>query len=218
MWSVGSTRSDAQPGRRDGALLLFGACVLELVGISTDSWSIAHLAIPMGTIGLARFLGSPPLLTAALSLFAVPLPFFMTAALSPDLEASFASVASGIAQVAGLRVDSTVWTIDGPGGGIDLMPADGGLALAHLMAGIGWFSGVRGGADLTRCTKSALVSGLAAFPVQLAAMVAAAAAIGAGTPALGLFLLRDALWPLMALGGIAAALRGPRAGPEPGRL
>jgi hypothetical protein len=212
-WSVGSVREDREPGRRDGAALLMIACILELVGISSDSWSIAHLAIPLGVLGLARFLGAPPLRTAALAFFAIPPPYFLTALLSPELEAAYASVGSAVSNALGFPVRASILTFDGPGGGIDLMAADGGVALAHMLAGIGWFSGVRARASSARCAARAVAWGLAAFPLQAAGVVTAAVATGAGAPALGLFLLRDALWLLAALAGVLLVLR--RAGPAP---
>jgi hypothetical protein len=108
-----------------------------------------------------------------------------------------------------------VWTLDGPRGGIDLIAADGGVALAHMLAGIGWFGGARAGVGVARCAARAVAWGLAAFPLQAGGMVAAAVATGAGAPTFALFLLRNALWPLAAVAGVILVLR--RAGPASAR-
>ena len=202
-----------EPGRRDGAALLAFACALELAGIASDSWSLARLAIPLGVLGLARFLGAPPLRAAALAFFAVPPPYFLTALLSPELEAAYGAAGSAVANALGLPVRTGIGTLDGPAGGIDLIAADGGVALAHMLAGIGWFGALRAGAGVARCATASVAWGLAAFPLQLAGVVAAAVATGAGAPAVGLFALRHALWPLAAAAGVLLALR--RARPDP---
>jgi hypothetical protein len=215
-WSVASVRSAQQPPRRDGAALLLAACLLELVGISGRSWSIAHLALPLGVVGLARLLGSPRLPVAALAFFAIPPPYFATALLSPRLEAGYAAAGSVVANALGLPVRASLSTLDGPGGGVDLIAADGGVALAHLLAGIGWFGGVRRNAPLAPSAAVAVAWGLAAFPLQAAGVVLAAVATGAGEPALGRFLLRHALWLLAALAGILLVVRRPAPVPSRG--
>jgi hypothetical protein len=215
-WCAASHRAPPQPRRRDGAALLLAACVLELVGIAGRSWSVAQLALPLGAVGLARYVGAPPVQVAALALFAVPPPYFATALLSPHLEGAHAAVGSALANALGLPVRASLGTLDGPGGGLDFIPADGGVPLAHLLAGVGWLGGIRAGAGLAGCAARAAVFGLAALPLQAAGMTAAAVAVGAGAPALALVLLRHALWPLAALGALVLVLRRPgRSAPGP---
>jgi hypothetical protein len=187
--------------------LLTGAIALEGIGIAANSWSIAQLGLALGVVGLARFRGFPPLSVAALAFFAIPLSDFVTSSLSPQLESALASLTSWIARSAGLGVEAVGPALKGPAGGVNLLAADGGPALAHLLAAVGWFAGLRAGASPMGLVARSLAWSISALPVQAIAMLGAAIAVGAGVPGLGKWWLRYGLWPAVFIVGVLIARR-----------
>jgi hypothetical protein len=85
--------TDGQGGR-DGALWLALGVALEFLGIAAGSWSIARLGLPIGVLGLARLLGAPGLRVAMLSVWLIPIPFFLISAGTPHVEGILTSAVS----------------------------------------------------------------------------------------------------------------------------
>lgn len=191
-----------RPIRRDGYLWLAIAAALVVFAVGAGLERVGRLAIPLAALGLARLAGRPSLARAALAAWIVPVPTALVRA-APDLERL---VAAGLAAVGlgALEPHGDALAFVAAGGSLPLGPADGGLPLAVLLAGLGWLRGSLRGARTSRLVAGSLCWALCAIPIQVVALAVAVAALHLGAPALGRAWLDHALWVCVA---VAALIR-----------
>lgn len=188
---------EAAAPRRDGYLLLALGLAVALVSVGGGMPRLGRPGAPIAILGMARVLGRPSPLRAASSLFMLPPPKLLMQAL-PGLHGIFAALAvhlhGDLARVGDdLRFGALL---------LPLEPADGGLPLCALLAGLGWIAAVRRGAALPAAARAALIGALLALPIQAAALCAALALLLAGHPDAARALLSHAPWLLCAGGGL----------------
>ncbi len=192
--SRGEPASPRRP--RLGSVALVAGVALQILGIAGGAWSVARLGLPVAFCGLALATGRPSLPAAALSLWIVPPPTAATSLVSSWLEAPLARFAAGVWSALGAGLTASGPLLRTPSGaelGID----EGGLRLAVLLAGMGWYAGVRARAGSAGLLRRALVFGLWAIPGQAVAVLGAAGLLLLGQPALGRHALQSGL-PLVA--------------------
>lgn len=211
-WSAYTAEERDRPAR-DGLVWLALGVALSLVGVGGGMPRVGRPGIALAVIGLARATGAPPLRCALLAAFAIPPPTQLVALLSPGLEGAAAWLAARVAGLlgSGALVDWSrareIRLVASDGGALSLYPADGGLALAWSLAGVGWFAAVRRGGSLRAASRRALRWGTAALPLQALALGAASALALLGAP----HAARAGLDAVVAVAAIAAlwlAVRG----------
>jgi hypothetical protein len=203
--------SDA-PSRRpraDGWLWIALALALALVSAGGGMARLGRPAIPIAVLGLARVLGRPAPVRAALAVWVVPLPNALLQATSPGLEWL---VGAGLARAAaGLGIPlQWVQTRDfvgltAPGGSLALGGVQGGLPLVALLAGLGWYAAARHDAPLRAAARRALRWAPWGLVVQAAAIALAAVLLAAGSPGAARGLLVHATWIAVAACGLVLA-------------
>jgi hypothetical protein len=174
--------------------------------------------VPLAVVGLARALGRPALPRALVALWWIPVPDFLVNRLAPGLETIVPWLCAGAAQALGIDAS---WTrgsefhpaaggrLFGPGGALLFDPADGGLPLAVVLAGLGWYRAAGHGGPLARCAASALRVAPWAIPIQALGLVATCAVAIAGSPFGAGLLLHYGLWMAAAGGFHLRARRTP---------
>lgn len=209
-WALWLRKGDRRlPPRRDGAALLVAGALLELIGIAGGTWSLARFGLPVGALGLARLRGAPPLAVLVLGFFAIPLPSTISSLASPALETALAEAAVAPLAAAGFGVDVVGPTILGPAGRINLDARDGGLPLAGLLAGCGWFEAIRGRSPLPSILLRSFCWLLLGLPAQLLGFVVAGTLLGLGHADAGRIWLTTGTWFTAALLSLAWLWRQP---------
>lgn len=130
---------------------------------AADAARFGRLALPLAVVGLALRTGKPSLGLALGSVWLVPLPHALLRAASPELEGAWLEVAR---QILGDGARALAPS---------LRPEDSGLALAWWLAGAGYLRATTNGARILAALRRAIASALAAFPLQVAAILAASA-------------------------------------------
>jgi hypothetical protein len=208
------------PGRRGGALAIALGISLELIGLATGSASVARIGLPVAALGLARFSGRPAVATAALLVFAVPLPDTLVLLASPALQSATVEAVGALLVRAGapLQADGLAWI--GPGKRIVLAPAEGAASLALALATLGWYAGLRAGTGAAGAARRAALLVPLAIPLQIFVMLVAGTLLAADLGDAARFFLRQGGW--LALAGIgllwiecAAARPRPRRSGQP---
>jgi hypothetical protein len=203
-----------------GYALLALALALQLVMLRAGWPRIARPAVGLAALGLALALGHPRPSLALTALLAVPAPSSLVEAWSPGLERAVAHGASWALGLIGVAADVT--TVAGRAllirtaeGNMRLEPSDGGLPLAALLGGLGWYAGARLGLPPTRLLAHGAAHALLAAPLQLAGAVAAIGACAGGAPRAARVLLTfgPALGALAVVWVLARRRRSTAAGP-----
>jgi hypothetical protein len=215
--------TDASPPRPrwDGYAWLALALALEVVAVGGGMPRYGRPAVPLAVLGLARVLGHPTPARALVALWLVPVPWVLQQASQPALEAL---LGAGVAALGlPLRVDREADALAGAAGVLPVSAADSGLALAGLLAGLGWYAAASSGASLRAAACAALRRAALAPALQAAVWAAAIALLSAGAIAPARSLLAGL--PLVVVFAFAfwgrdasAASRSPAldAGREPG--
>jgi hypothetical protein len=195
-------RTPREPARLAAGLPWIAAAILvELVASGGGLARYGRVALPLGIVGGLRATGLAPTPVAALAFFIVPVPRFLAQLGSLDPQRLWAGLAEalvpGSAEVLGLDH----W--------------DSGMRLAGLLAGFGWFAGLRLGDPGRVLFLRAAGFSLSAVLFQAVGVALAAGLCAAGATGLARAWLVHGLW--MATGALALALvihRTPAAGPE----
>jgi len=177
-----------EPWRREprplpGGLLIAAGLAATLLAIGGGLARAGRPGIPVACIGMALALGRPSLPVAMIVLWAIPPPYALAKALAPGLEHLLGELAAGAARAAGLSATLGPAALAMHGAELPLAPTDGGLPAVFYLAGIGWWSAVRGGCDARRAIRAALRMapfGLAAQSLCLALAFALLAARSPG--------------------------------------
>jgi len=203
------------PRPRAGLALVVAAVALEAVALVAGPERLARMALPLGALGAALATARPRLPGAWLALWLVPVPWRAVTLARPLAEPLVLTVASSTAHL--LAPDLAVGARGsvGTAQGLVLLPQDGGLPLAALASGLGWYGAARLGRGWREALQWALAGGLGALPAQMAAVVLAVpvAAAAGGEAARGWLSLGPASIACTAV--ILATERAARRGEEP---
>lgn len=203
--------------RATGYLLLAAGLFVTLVGVGGGMDRLARPALPLAVIGLARLLGRPPLPVALLALGMVPVPSFVLAPVAAMVGPVLAGLAAMICGFLGLSLQAHGATLAGIKGTIELGYGDTGLPLAILLAGLGWYAGLRRASteaptgDSESVLRQAAHKALRwlpwAIPVQVAAIIGAGIALSLGSVLWSRVLLDCGVWTLTTAVGLVRATR-----------
>jgi len=166
-------QSKAKP-RGSGYLLVLVALVIVFLGAAGGQEFIrfARSSIPLGVVGIALIFGRPSLAIALLSLWAVPLPNAALNLVEPALHKVLVSsamfVGGPISSIDAMHADPLGRVADQPIQGFESV-----LVFIFVMAGLGWYAGVRKRFRIARCAMGAAVFGSAgALFVWLVGLIA----------------------------------------------
>jgi hypothetical protein len=166
----------------------------EILGIVSDSWSIARLGLPIAILGTALHQGFPAPQTAVLAFGAVPLPSFVNQLFTPGLETALAGVATGIVGPFAPDLFSVGPVMKTSNHVLEFMPVHGGLLTAIVLGELGWYAAVRRGRSLRGSVPPALAGALLALVLHPLAATISAGLLVLGAPRLGLFWISHGLW------------------------
>ena len=201
LWAGDLERSTPRPG---GIALLALGAVVQIIGIASGSWSAARIGLPIAVIGLALRFGWPPLTTAALSVWLLPLPQGVLSLVSPlGLHTHIARLATGLLNALGAQLTMVGPTIRTPVAQLDLLSRDGGWLLMYVLAGLGWYSAARSGLSLRAAAARAARWAACGIPLQAIALLLAVSALALGWPKLGRGWLDQGAWIATAVVGLA---------------
>jgi hypothetical protein len=212
----------SQKPKLDGYLLLTAGLLVELVGIGGGIDRLARPALPLGVLGLARLLGRPPLAVALLALGMVPLPTFVLRPVAGMVGPALASLTAMTCTALGLSLRAHGATLAGVSGIIELGDGDTGVPLAVLLAGLGWYAGLRRApvdlpplnpqSLLRQCLCTALRWAPWAVPSQVGAVLAAGTVLALGGLGFSRILLSCGVWILTTAVGLLRATAPGRSG------
>lgn len=178
-----------RPWLRRGLPWLAAAAIVEVLAFMGGVPRYGRLALPLGVIGWLRASGLAPLPVALLAVWLVPVPRF--------------------AGQLGFGAPARLWSawanawLPGSGDALALDPWDSGLRLIALLAGIGWFAGLRRQPRLGAAAGRAALYGLAGVPAQALGVLVAAALLAAGASGASLAWRVHGLWMASALLALA---------------
>jgi hypothetical protein len=196
--AIVTSRDRVQPSSR-GYVLLSLAIVFEFVALRGNLARFARPTFALGAIGLCQVQGLAPVRAAALALWLTPVPSFAN---DLGLQTALLGVAIPLARLFGAELSFEESTVVAPSGVLEVLPSDGGLPLAALFSGLAWYASVRAGASLPATAIRAITWSAVALPVQVAVMLAALAALAAGSPGAARSVL-DHVGVVAALAGFA---------------
>jgi hypothetical protein len=194
-------RSDA-PSARMGAVLLVIGLVVELVAVGGGFVRLGRLGLPLAVIGMSRAFGLLPQQTALLALWWVPIPHAVVSLHSPALETAWLHLAAWPLDLIGADIGVGAALVRAGGGELALSDPDGGLPLAALLSGLGWYTSARLGEGLWRCLRRAVSWAVLAFPLQVTALGLAVAGLVLGVPGESLQLFLRLFWIPAAVAGL----------------
>jgi hypothetical protein len=205
-----AARIRSEPSRpapvTDGWIWLATALALQLAAVAGGVTRWGRAALPLAVWGGFRLLGVGGLATAALALFIVPIPHELNELSSPALETGLARVAAPVGRLFGaapqVRMPPQLLVGEET---LALTPADGGLSLAALLAGLGWYAGLSLREGAAASARRALVWAALGIPLQALAMTVAVALAAVSGASAGRAWLSHGVWPLVALAGLVRA-------------
>lgn len=220
--SIACARRDASPctPRADGyALTLLGVGICA-VAVAGGMSRFGRPGIALAAVGLARVIGAPGLPCALLAAFVVPIPRALLDALPGLVELAGTGIAAASARGFELSARPVLEGIElaAPTGALHVGPEHGGLPLAALLSGLGWYAAVRRGASVRAAAATALCWAPWALVIQPLGLVVAAGLLVAGVPrAAGVLLEPGVTLAVVAVSlyrihAHAPAGRSPRAG------
>ena len=195
--SVWRDRSPRRP-HRDGYLLLALGLGIALACVGGGMARLGRPGIPLAMVGLARVLGRPALSRALVAIWMIPVPDAITNALSPGLEAVVGMGAAALARGLGVGASFADEQLVGPAGPLALEPADGGLPLAAMLAGLAWYRVASSGAPLGATAHASLRAIPWGFAAQAVGLGFACAIAIAGAPGPARDLLHHGVWVVTA--------------------
>ena len=178
-----------------------------IAGFESDSPTLGLGGMAIGFIGVASWTGKPPWPAPVLALWALPVPVFILSAVSPGLETAWMDVIVRVAGGLGADLERTGRVAFGPDGSrLEFFSVHDGLVLAHGMALVGLWDGIRHQAAPRALIARTAVYGIAGFALHGGVLLAAALWTVAGRPEAALSALRhgSALLITLAIAGIVA--------------
>lgn len=195
--------AEQQVGRWDGAVAIAIGAAFQMLGILSDSWSIARIGLPVAALGLARWRGRPRLVVMALLFFMIPLPDSVVGLLSPTLEAAAARATSTILRSVGVPLEAIGSSLVTATERIALRPESCGTSLAFALMALGWYSSAVAGLGFGRSALRAALCLLLAVPLQLLVLLLAGVLLALGLPDAAEFWLYRMAWILASFLGLA---------------
>jgi len=203
-------RIRSEPSRpspaRDGWAWIAAALALELVAVAGGVTKLGRAALPLAVWGGCRLYGLTGPATVVLVAFAVPVPHGLNELASPALETGLAHGAARVARLLGAAPQ----VLDPPQlvvgrEALALTPADGGLPVVALLAGLGWHAGLVLREGAVACARRALSWAALGIPLQAVALTGAVALTAVSGASAARALLTHAVWPAVAIAGLARA-------------
>jgi hypothetical protein len=194
-------RAEAPSARTGGALLLI-ALALEVLAVGGGFVRLGRLGLPLAVIGLSRAFGLLPQRTALLALWWVPLPHALVSLLSPALETAWLHGIAWPLDLIGADIRVEAALARAGAAELALSAPDGGLPLAALLSGLGWYTSARLGDGLWRCLRRSASWALLAFPLQVTALGLAVAGLLLGATGESLQPFLQLFWIPVAVGGL----------------
>lgn len=191
--------------RRGLAGLALGA-TLELVAIVSGTWTLAWLGLALALVGLACFLGRPAPRVAMLAFGLVPIPVSLLALHTPKPESALLAVLCPAWRAVGVDFSCIGPVAQLGDRSLELVPADIGLALAAVLAQLGWFAAVSQGRAWPRALRSAALFAAATVVLQPAAIAVALGLLAAGSKELARVWLGHGVWLSCAIVTVAWSL------------
>ncbi|MDJ0865458.1 MAG: hypothetical protein QNK03_05055 [Myxococcota bacterium] len=195
----------AEPGRRRAAgwLALGAGLALELVAFGGGVERFGRPGIPLAILGLAALLGGPRPVRALASAWLVPMPTWLVRNVGPLLSdpvlAGAEALGGGPGALSGALTEGRRELL--------VAPADVGLQLVWLGAGLGWLSAALRDAPLAGALRRAAAGAAAGLALQVVLLLAAAGLVALGAERVAAAALHQAGTPLALLGGAAVAWR-----------
>ncbi len=168
------SRSHEAPERAVALGLLAAAAGLELFGILGGSSTFARVSVPVAVVALSRLLGHPPLATALLSLWLVPIPVSLLEPLREPFENGAAMFVAAVASLASPDASAVGPLVRAGGRSFELHAPDAGIHLAHLLTLVGWYAAVLCGEGIGAAARLAGKAALLTVPLQPVFLTAAA--------------------------------------------
>ncbi len=202
------------PSLRSGVWLILAGVALECLGITGDIWTLARLGLPIAVIGMARYLGRPDFAVAALALWLVPIPDAFYAMTTPWLESAFAQASVAVVEAFGAELGGAGPLLLHGDLRLEFKPVDGGLGLAYILVGLGWYAAVRRGRGWFPLLGYGLLALIAAAPLQWLTGVVSVGLLALGFESSAHGLLRYGVWAIPSLGVMFAVERAARRGAQ----
>jgi hypothetical protein len=202
---------EATPSRAGYALLAAGLA-LELLGFGGGMPKLARPGLPLAVIGLCLALGLASWRTSLLALWIVPVPYAVCSLVSPGLELLWYDGAVGLVNAvtgAGLAIAPSrdfLFDVVAGAGTLAVRSWEGGLPLAALLAGLGWYAGRLQGATAGRGLRKAGLAGVVGLLLQAPIVAVSVALLAAGEVGAAGAVRDHAFW-LVAAGGLLWAER-----------
>jgi hypothetical protein len=203
----GATAAPAR-GHRDGVIGIVLGIGLELIGLASESQSIARVGLPVAALGLARLYGRPAPGSAALLFFAIPVPDTLVLLAGPALQGTMLEATGALLHALGAPVHAHGLELVGPTKRIVLDPAQGAASLALALTALGWYSALRAQAGVGSAARRALLLAPLALPLQMLVMLGTGALLAAGLGDAARFWLRHGAWLALCLLGLLWIERG----------
>lgn len=163
-----------------GRVLVASGIALELLAIGGNVVRLGRIGLAAAAIGLCLAAGWTSLRVALLFVWSVPLPAMLLNRSSPGLEMAVMGIGADLASIVGFHVVHTHEALEGPGGVLAVVPSDGGLATAFVLAGFGWFLAVWQRATIPGILRRAGCAALWSVPIHLTLAFGAAISLGIG--------------------------------------
>lgn len=208
------SRTREVPERGLALGLLTVAALLELFGILGGSSTFARVSVPVAVVAVSRLLGHPPLATALLSIWLVPIPVSLLEPLREPFENGAAAFVAAVASLVRPDASAVGPLVRADGRSFELHAPDVGLHLAHLLTLVGWYAAVLRGERISAAARLAGIAALLTLPLQPVFLTAAALALIAFGPAAARAVLDPGLPVLVLLTALPWAERRRRTRPQ----
>jgi hypothetical protein len=206
---AGVPRQGPRPGL--GAGLIACGASLQLAGIAIDGWSLSRLGLPVAALGVAAWLGCPPLAATALLFWLVPIPDSILVALSPSGESLLSRLGVALARPLAAELEAVGSLVRAGDAYLPLEARDWGHAPIWALSATGWFASVRLGRSVATGMLWAALGGAAGIAAHLLFGVLGIAWFALGDPAgLAFVWIRELSWLLPAAAATLAIERRAR--------
>lgn len=194
----GAPRQRPRPGL--GAGLIACGAGLQLAGIAIDGWSVSRLGLPLAALGVAAWLGRPPLAATALLFWLVPVPDSILGAVSPRGESLLSQLGVALSRPLAAGLEAVGPLVRAGDAYLPLEAGDWGHAPIAALSATGWFASVRLGRNVATGMLWAALGGAAGVAAQLLFGVLGIAWFALGDPAgLAFVWIRQLAWLLPTL-------------------
>jgi hypothetical protein len=208
---------DAYAPRVSGWMLVAMGLAIEVVMVRADFLRWGRPGVALAMWGMALALGHPRKALAPLALLTVPVPTFVAALSSPQLELAYLRLAETILGPLGAAftlapAGHEILRIDAGAASMEYFPADGGLYVATLLFGLACYTAIREGLAPAKFARRLVMWTLLAVPIQAGAVIVAAALLLAGWPEIARLGLSLGPWMLAAAAVSMWLQRAPQEG------